>query len=274
MALIKELKAINKPPKGMIKYFHDGAIENDLRAFYNTGLAQTEQELTKAFIEDSKFKNPKSKNYRHVLLSFSPEDNEAITEHPELLMDMLDRYVNLRGYNKGLCYFVLHRPERPENSGAIHWHGLISTHVYQSSKSLRNELSNFVSQNKALEHYQQEKWGHVLKKSIAYIDKDKPQDKKLKRIPRSNHRDFVIQTYNKIADKSSNLSDFYKRIEREHPEFTPYETSKGKINGCKYKSLKWRISTHMDKERYQMLLDLEQLKNIREKQQKERGKTR
>lgn len=270
MPLIKELRAINKSSKGMIKYFHEGAIENDLRAYYNTGLAQTEQELTKAFIEDSKFKNLKSKNYKHIIISFSPSDEKAINENPELLTDILDRYVNLRGYSRGLCYFVLHRPP----SGAIHWHGMVSTHAYQSSKSLRNELSDFVSQNKALEHYQKGKWGHVLKKSIAYIDKDRPQDKKLKRTPRTDNRDFVIQIYNEVADKSSSLSDFYKRIEKEHPEFTPYETKRGVINGCKYKSLKWRVSTHMDKERYQMLQDLEQLKNIREKQQKERGRTR
>lgn len=270
MPLIKELKSSNKPFKDMIQYFLDGAKENDLQAFYNTGLAQTKEELTRAYIKDSKFKNAKAKNHKHVILAFSPSDEKAINENPELLTDILDRYVKLRGYDKGLCYFVLHRP----SSGSVHWHGLVSTHAYQSSKSLRNELSDFVQQNKSLEHYQQERWGHVLKKSIAYIDKDRPQDKKLKRTPRTDHRDFVIQTYNEVADKSSSLSDFYKRIEKEHPEFCPYETNKGKVNGCVYKSLKWRISTHMDKERYQMLQDLEQLTNIREKQQKERGRTR
>jgi len=270
MPVVKELKASNKPTKDMLRYFHDGAIENDLRAFYNTGLAETDKQLVRAFIEDSKFKNPRAKNHRHVILAFSPSDEVAINENPELLTDILDRYVNLRGYDKGLCYFVLHRPP----SGSIHWHGLVSTHAYESSKSLRNELSDFVSQNRALEEYQQERWGHVLKDSIAYLDKDKPQDKKLKRTPRTDNRDFVIQIYNEIADKSSSLSDFYKRIEKEYPEFTPYETKRGVINGCKYKSLKWRASTHMDKERYQMLQDLEQLKNIREKQQKERDRTR
>lgn len=270
MPLIKELKSSNKPFKDMIQYFLDGAEKNDMQVFYNTGLAETKQELTKAFIENSQFKNAKSKNHKHIIISFSPSDEEAINENPELLTDILDRYVKLRGYDLGMGFFALHRPK----SGAIHWHGIVSTHEYRSSKSLRNELSDFVQQNKDLEHYQKEKWGHVLKKSIAYIDKDRPQDKKLKKTPRTDNRDFVIQIYNEVADKSSSLSDFYKRIEKEHPEFTPYETKRGVINGCKYKSLKWRASTHMDKERYQMLQDLEQLKNIRAKQQKERGRTR
>lgn len=270
MPLIKELKSSNKPFKDMIQYFLSGANRDDLQAFYNTGLAETKEQLTRAFIENSQFKNAKSKNHKHIIISFSPSDEKAINENPELLTDILDRYVKLRNYDKGMAFFTLHRPP----SGAIHWHGLVSTHAYHSSKSLRNELSDFVSQNKSLEQYQQERWGHVLKKSIAYIDKDRPQDKKLKRTHRTDNRDFVIQIYNEVADKSSNLSDFYKRIQKEHPEFTPYETSKGKINGCTYKSLKWRASTHMDKKRYQMLQDLEQLKNIKEKQQKERGRTR
>lgn len=271
MPVVKELPNSNKLFGELIQYFLDGAKENDLQVFRNTGLAETKQELVKSFIENSQFKHPQAKSLKHCMMSFSPEDEEAISQHPELLMDMIDRYLSLRGYDKGLCFGVIHRPP----SGAIHWHVLISTNQYRSSRSQRaGDLKDFVQQNKDLEYYQKKKWGHVLKKSIAYIDKDRPQDKKLKSTPRTDNRDFVIQIYNEVADKSSSLSDFYKRIENEYPEFTPYETKRGVINGCKYKSYKWRISTHMDKERYQMLKDLEQLKNIREKQQKERGRTR
>ena len=71
---------------------------------------------------------------------------------------------------------------------------------------------------------------------------------------------FITELYNKLADDAANFSDFYKRIE-EHSDLTLYTTRKGVMIGAWYMGCKYRFKTYMNSERYDILHDLEHLKN-------------
>ncbi len=255
MPLIKDLPNTDKPFIESIKYFKSTFKENDMEFFCNTGLVENNTDLVRAFIKNSKYKRKHLKSSKHIIISFSPKDEEAINKHPEILRDMIHKVLEIRGYNKGVLYGLIHR-----NTSHIHFHGLVSSNHFQSGKSLRNDFDKYLEQNKKIEQYQQEKYGHILKHSYAYIDKDRPKDKKQKRTRNTKDRDYVIEKFNEIADLANDLTNFYDLVEAKYPSFQRYETTKGRINGCTYNSRKYRIISHLDRDKYELLLELEEMR--------------
>ena len=272
---VKELKNSNQKFDKLIRYFLDSYQKGDPQLFMNTGFATTPKELTKVFVENSKFKHSRSKNLRHCIMSFSPEDSKSLEMNTGILYDLAGKYLQLRNYDLAMTYAVLHRPEKSKKKGEsiqhYHWHFLISVNRYRSKKSTRNELEDYESQQVALEEYQYAKYPHL--QSLVYTAPERTKEPKIKRTHKEENKLFIIETYKKFADEASNFSDFCSRAEK-HPELTLYTTRKGVINGCWYKGNKYRFRTYLGVECYAVLQELEQLKNLRKKKTQERGQSR
>ena len=272
---IKELKTSNQKFDKLIRYFLDSYQKGDPQLFINTGFATTPQELTKVFVENSKFKHSRSKNLRHCIMSFSPEDSESLEMNAGILYDLAGEYLRLRNYNNAVVYGVLHRSDKSKNKSEsiqhYHWHFMISVNRYRSEKSTRNSRVDYENQQMALEEYQYEKYPHL--QSLVYTAPERSKEPKIKRTHKEENKLFIAKTYTEIADGATNFSDFCNRIES-HPEFTLYTTRKGVVNGCWYKGKKYRFRTYLGVERYEVLQELEQLKNLRKKKQTERGLSR
>ncbi len=271
---IKQLPTSNQRFDKLIKYFLKGYQEGDLQLFRNTGLASTPEELTKVYMKNAEHKHHRSKNLRHCIMSFSSEDSNALAENPAILYDLADKYLELRGYNTdALVYGVLHKPDitKEDSIQHYHWHFLISTNKIRSRQSTRVSKADYKRQDIELENYQREKYGDL--KSLVYTHPDRTQEKKPKRTAKMDHKAFIADLYNTVADESSHFSDLCNRLEKEHPELTLYTNKKGVVVGAWYKNCKYRLKTYMQSERYEILQELEQLKVIRDKQ-KERGRTR
>ncbi len=271
---IKQLKTSNQRFDKLINYFLKGYQKGAPQLYRNTGLASTPAELTKVYTENAEYKHSRSKNLRHCIMSFSKEDSNALAENPAVLYDLADKYLELRGYNNdALVYGVLHKPDAAKEDSIqhYHWHFLISTNKIRSRQSTRVSRADYKRQDLELEAYQLEKYGHL--KSLVYSHPDRIQEKKPKRTAKMDHKTFIADIYNKIADEASSYSDLCNRIEKECPELTLYTNNKGIIVGAWYKNCKYRIKTYTSTQRYEILQELEQLKTIRELQ-KERDRTR
>ncbi|CAM1364441.1 relaxase/mobilization nuclease domain-containing protein [Tenacibaculum xiamenense] len=272
---IKELKTSNQKFSRLINYFLESYQKGDPQLFRNTGFATKPRELTKVFTENSKFKHSRSKNLRHCIMSFTPEDSEKLEANSGILYDLAGEYLRLRGYDKAMVYGVLHRPDKTKKKNEsikhYHWHFLISVNEYRSKKSTRNSRKDYEAQQVALEEYQYEKYPHL--QSLVYTDPERTKTPKTKRTHKEDNKHFITKIYTQIADESISFSDFCERIEK-HAELTLYTTKKGIVNGCWYKGNKYRFRTFLGVERYDILQELEQLKKLRKEKEQERGKAR
>ncbi|MDC1162492.1 hypothetical protein OAT18_03540, partial [Tenacibaculum sp.] len=247
---VKELKTSNQKFDKLIRYFLNSYQKGDPQLFMNTGLATTPKELTKAFTENSNFKHTRSKNLRHCIMSFAPQDSDNLGMNSGVLYDLAGKYLQLRGYDLAMVYGVLHRPDKNKKKGAsiqhYHWHFLVSVNQYRSEKSTRNDRKDYESQQVALEEYQYEKYPEL--ESLVYTNPERTKEPKIKRTHKEDNKLFVTEIYTKIAGESSNFSDFCKRIENVS-ELTLYTTRKGVLNGCWYKGKKYRFRTFLGVER-------------------------
>ncbi|MGG8497448.1 relaxase/mobilization nuclease domain-containing protein [Tenacibaculum sp. TC6] len=272
---IKELKTSNQKFSRLINYFLESYQKGDPQLFRNTGFATKPKELTKVFVENSKFKHSRSKNLRHCIMSFAPEDSESLEANTGILYDLAGKYLSLRGYNNAMVYAVLHRPDKSKKKKDTiqhyHWHFMVSVNQYRSNKSTRNSKKEYEAQQVALEEYQYEKYAYL--ESLVYTAPERSKESKPQRTPKEENKAFITQVYSQIAEEASSFSDFCKRIEN-HAELSLYTTRSGVVNGSWYQGKKYRFKTFLGVERYEVLQELEQLKNLRKQKQQERGQTR
>ena len=196
--------------------------------FFNNLYGNDPQEITAEFEANDAFRKPSnSVCLHHIILSFSPEDSDKITD--EILHDLAQKFIQLRG-DKGLVFGRVH------NSTHKHLHLIFSSNEYRSEKSIRISRNEFANIQLELEKYQQEKYP-FLSKSLVKLGRDKSQEKprglsevekKMQergvKLRKTSHKAQILAFLN----QSNHTTEFYDMLQKNG--FKLYER-KGKIIG-------------------------------------------
>ena len=141
--------------KSIITYILDESKNKQLEIFSHNIRSDNLniERLTKEYIENESFRTYRrsDQNYlNHEILSFSDEDTSKVTT--ELLQDMVQKYISLRGKD-GIYFGAVHR-----NTESIHVHLCVSGLKYRTGKSHHIPRDKLKQLKIELQEYQKEKY--------------------------------------------------------------------------------------------------------------------
>jgi len=172
--LFKSIRGKRKTFKPLIRYAINGAIRDKdsptpkYEWFWNA--EGDEKTITKAFIENDKYRKNKSKGnttcLHHFVMSWSPQDNkeDAIAAANSLVME----YFNER--DPGVGYSTIHEGK----NGIIHAHILMSANKFRSSESVRQSRKGFLQTVTKLHELEREHFPS-LKHSFRRDKRSRPE---------------------------------------------------------------------------------------------------
>jgi hypothetical protein len=108
------------------------------------------QGITETFKENDAFRHERKNGVvqYHEVISFSPKDRDVLARHPEILMDMARKYLDLRAPHS----LAIARPHF--DAEHIHVHLMISGNQYRSSETTRISQRVFDQVKEHLNEYQ------------------------------------------------------------------------------------------------------------------------
>lgn len=226
---------------------------------------RNKKELIHEFMRNSDFlKNSRGKNYLyHELLSLE-KNNLSIDEQKEILLDLVNKYLDVRAENH-LSFAVLHTDKEH-----FHVHLMISANEIEGEKRIRLSKKDFHNIQKNLEYYKNEKYKE-LSKSEHYQEpkslektKQKEQEIKHKRNTKTTKEQIIedLKTTFKTANSKTYLDNHLNNLN--------YEIyTRGKQTGVIYENKKYRFKTlGLDKEYENTLKRLEKIKDREIKRQR------
>ncbi len=205
----------------------DLTFEDSFTLFHNLGSATNRNAVLARFIQNDSLRSRVRTRARHIVLSFSPKDSEAIT--PQVLFSLCQRFIKLRA-PEALFYGRAHYDKEH-----LHVHLMCSNNVLGLDKSISTSLSQFMQIRKDLEVYQREMHPQ-LEHSFAYTKEHTRELQPFKKTAQPSLKNEAISLLEELANQAQSMDDFYQLIEQ-HPDAELY-SAHNKINGIIFKQQK------------------------------------
>ena len=231
--------------------------------------------LTREYMENESFRifSRSDQNYlNHEILSFSDEDASKV--NPELLQDIVQKYITLRG-NEGIYFGAVHR-----NTESVHVHICVSGLKYRTGKSHHIPRDKLKQLKIELQEYQKEKYPELYN---SLPEHSSGRDYVTDRLWYAKHRDErniqkeqIKNIITACLNKANTQKDFLELLQKQNLHY--YER-KGIPTGIMIDNTKFRFSRldidlvrlkalHLDiTEEKQILKEIEAIRQFREQHQ-------
>lgn len=195
--IIKTLKGRTGLYRNSLAYLLKGAPSNP--KFYLEGIYHDSfdvKRLNHAFLEHERqfrvTRKRKPVRYRHHILSFSPKDSLILKEQPEILIDLMREYIDLRTQGKTISAGIIH-----EEKDHIHAHILTSNFLITGRlEDIKNK--QYHSIRRSLENIQKERYPQLNESLVHIQDYSKTQREKKRRESLKTLHSKKLQTKTKV----------------------------------------------------------------------------
>ena len=243
-----------------VNYVNRGADdENDITLFINISKGFDQNSVVDSFEKNNLLKGSRMKvDGQHIVLSFNKLDKENITR--EMLINLANKFLEVRNYNNCVVWGRVHYAEN------VHFHLICSQNYFNSSKSCNiDSMKKFMSQNREIEEFQKLHYEKELANSFVYINHKQKELKPLKKTPRAQIKNKVIDLLNQLEPSAKSLSHLCRLIQEKQQEIRPYGRGKQPYYGVKSGKLSFRFENLLAPERLEVLKRLEQLQEIQKR---------
>ena len=175
----------------------------------------------------------------HEILSFHPKDRAYLEEHPEILEDLVNQYLNLR------CPYALASVTTHTSEDHLHVHCIISSNNKEERASLRLSKKEFQAIRREMETYQLEQYPQ-LRSYVQARDSPAPAHT----VPNNlfhhaqrggdSYKEELAQTVRKIVLTSQNIQEIIDQLHTLH--IKTYQR-KGVLGGIIIGNRKHRLTT-------------------------------
>lgn len=206
------------------------------------------ESIIKAFQENEQYRKQRKKGvvFFHEIMAFAPKDSVEIFQNPDLLRDLIDRYIQLRAPHA----VVLAKPHVEENH--IHIHFVISGSEWGSDCSTRVSRFDLEKIKEQIRAYQREQYPeleHSYQPNRGEVT-----------ISGHSHATWQMEKRGQVQDKKERLKTILLNVLKESPSWNELikllsqngiRTYKrqGRIAGIIWQDRKYRFTTLIKEEK-------------------------
>ncbi len=223
----------------LVRYVHQEKEKQTPLFVYTHNMGNTKSDDIQSQIERFKKQHQLQQKNRHQkvqmyheIISFPKHLKPQLQKSPEQVLDVVQRYLNLRG-SDGIGVVSVHQDR--EN---IHAHVVLSGTKKGTSQSMRITKKEFAEVKEQLREYVRERfpqWDMTFEKSRSMTDGEVQMRKRGQKPDKERVREAVL------AHLENGKEGFEKRLEKDH-EVKTYQRN-GRTYGVTYKGRKYRFKT-------------------------------